>query len=150
MIQTFARLAACSSPPYPPALSTPAGVEREPNSPIWPCVLRERVQRDWSTGRSGCQFANDRPCAGALANGFPARISVRPTLPSWPWSGTSSLQSVGQIWLLAPLSAPAGVERGGGDRGGLKRPNVQHRLNPILKPTAINWNPTPIKKLQTP
>ena len=27
--------------PYPPALSTPAGAEREPNSPIWPTLLTE-------------------------------------------------------------------------------------------------------------
>lgn len=29
------------APPYPPALSTPAGAEREPNSPIWPVLLTE-------------------------------------------------------------------------------------------------------------
>jgi|GEM_PF-2818259 len=30
-------------------------------------------------------------------------------------------QNVGQMWLLAPLSAPAGVERGWGRGGGIQR-----------------------------
>ena len=43
------------------------------------------------------------------------------TLPRWPKPCLASVKALGQIWLLAPLSAPAGVERGGGDRGGLRK-----------------------------
>jgi hypothetical protein len=56
----------------------------------------------------------------------------------------TSVKTRGQIWLLAPLSVPAGVERGGGDRGGMKRQNCQHHRNKT-KP-KLNWNLTPMKR----
>ena len=144
MNNSFATLAACSSPPYPPALSTPAGAEREPNSRMWPCVFTDQVQCVPATRLRVCQSDFGNVGIGSLAGSLPARISQRPTHSSWPKRGTSPLLSVGQIRLLAPLSAPAGVERGGGDRGGIERQNDQLRPSQTQLNTTINWNLTPI------
>ncbi len=156
MKKSFATLAACSSPPYPPALSTPAGAEREPNSHTWPCALTDQVQGLSATRRCWCQADFGNTGTGPLAGNLPARISLYLTQPSWtmqqkrpaqsrwPMRGTSSLQSVGHIRLLAPLSAPTGVERGGGDRGGIERQNDQLRPSQTQLNTTINWNLTPI------
>jgi hypothetical protein len=158
MNKTFAMLAACSSPPYPPALSTPAGAEREPNSRMWPCVFTDQVQCVPATRRRVCQSDFRNIGIGSLADSLRARISLYLTQPSWtmqqkrtaqsrwPMRGTSSLQSVGHIRLLAPLSAPVGVERGGGDRGGIERQNTPRRLTQAQENDKFNWNLTPIKE----
>ena len=163
------------APPYPPALSTPAGVEREPNSPIWPTLFTEalhaagqfvmriatpiasvlqamtlkglmklmgvrtqlflglmgvRTQLFFSAVFSGFSFAASNTTTGSTARTASNCLSACKTL----------VYSVGQIGLLAPLSAPAGVERGGGDRGGIKPQNVKHLPNQ----NAINRVLTPI------
>jgi hypothetical protein len=85
------------SSPTPPNPLAPPGAG-EPNSRIWPTLFIDDVHAV-------------RTVATRRARGFVA---------SGQSVGTSYVQSVGHIRLLAPLSAPAGVERGGGDRGGNK------------------------------
>jgi hypothetical protein len=99
--------------PTPPNPLAPPGAG-QPNSRMWPTHITEDVQ-------------TDQPVVNF--NFFHLGLSVggpKSTLETTDHSaGTSSLQSVGQIRLLAPLSAPAGVERGGGDRGGNKLRGVK-------------------------
>jgi hypothetical protein len=45
---------------------------------------------------------------------------AKPKAPTPATRGTAHLQKQAQMWQLAPLSTPAGVERGGGDRGGIQ------------------------------
>jgi hypothetical protein len=47
----------------------------------------------------------------------------------------TSVKTRGQIWLLAPLSAPAGVERGWG-RGGDYKSSMNHHIQNTLKNIA--------------
>ena len=146
------------APPYPPALSTPAGVEREPNSPIWPTLFTEALH---AAGQFVMRIAT--PIASVLQAmklmgvrtqlffdavllGFPFALrntkngSTARTASNCLSACKTLVYSVGQIGLLAPLSAPAGVERGGGDRGGIKPQNVKHLPNQ----NAINRVLTPI------
>jgi hypothetical protein len=150
MINVFAMLAARSFPPYPPALSTPAGAEREPNSRIWPRVFSEVLHAlGQFVGALGTLQLMGVRTQLFLANVLSELTytastnntgSSTQTSSNCPRACKTSVYSVGHIRLLAPLSAPAGVERGGGDRGGIKRQNFKHRLNQ----TAINRVLTPI------
>jgi hypothetical protein len=106
----------------PPTLSPrpfpPRRAGKGANSHIWPTLLRQDVQRDgqrrtcWHTALAVLTAANS------------AHIQIIPETHQHlkcahgKSAGTDSLQTHGHIRLLAPLSAPAGVERGGGDRGG--------------------------------
>ena len=90
--------------------------------------------------------ASDRVQAGTKRN----VQSIRSGLSSGQTVGTSSLKTRDQIWLLAPLSAPTGVERGGGDRGGME-PEKSHPRRGNPNAIRINSTLTPINlvKLQS-
>jgi hypothetical protein len=123
-------------PTHTPRPLSPRRAKEGANSRIWPCLLSKDVHAVGSV--ASCQVDE-----------FSASQKRSPTtavLASGQAVGTSYLQSVGQIWLLAPLSAPAGVERGGGDRGGIERQESQHhdKQNKIKK--KLNWNLTPTNR----
>lgn len=128
----------------PPPLSRPAGQKRGANSRIWSCALRGRGQRGWLTERSSGAHHVGRNSACALENARPTRALRNSQVPGWLWFGTSCLNSVGQIGLLAPLPAPAGVGRGGGDRGGEERPKDHQSSKQVKQQNQVNWNLTPI------
>ncbi len=148
MNQTFALQAACSSPPYPPALSTPAGAEREPDSRIWPGVLNGRVHGMRTTGRCGCQSARGKLCAGSLASGEPARApagsTTVPLAEAWYVFGHETRPHTA---VSSPFR-PGGGGKGLGDRGGIERQKSQHNPTQIHTKPKFNWNLTPIS--QTP
>jgi len=118
---------ACSAPTHaPPPLSRPAGRKRGANSPIELCPslggsARARV---W-VGQSACRqlsradrsSTSTKPCwnlftVSATSNKF----QNQPV--SYLLSGGFFANGQSSIGLLAPLSTPAGVERGEGDWGG--------------------------------
>ncbi len=157
------------APPYPPALSTPAGAEREPNSRMWPTLFTEVLHavgqfvdavvggrylcnpasqinpREFIGGRLQL-FVNTVLSGCVLAASKTKTIQSTNASPRCPSACKTSVNTSGQIWLLAPLSAPAGVERGGGDRGGIKRQNIQNHPNQ----TAINRYLSQLKETPKP
>jgi hypothetical protein len=126
----FASLTPTLSPrPFPPRRAGKGA-----NSRIWPRLLTEDVQA--VSPVASCQFVK------RLAS--QQRSPTTAVLAGGQTACTSNLQSVGHIRLLAPLSAPAGVERGGGDRGGMKRQNCQRRRNTTK--TKLNGNLAPMTR----
>jgi len=118
---------ACSAPTHaPPPLSRPAGRKRGANSPIELCpslgvnALGETligqstsagpsVCGRWPTPMMPCQRWNTSLFSFSKSNNWPVSHLL---------SGDSFVKGQSSIGLLAPLSTPAGVERGGGDWGG--------------------------------
>ncbi len=108
---------------------------------FWPAVVvnggalacqRQRSLRDLLCTRQGLLVS---PLAGAAASrGVQSRASpLRPrACQSWPARMCATFRSVEALpeashQIQAPLSTPAGVERGGGECGGLqKRQNTNH------------------------
>jgi len=118
---------ACSAPTHtPPPLSRPAGRKRGANSPIELCPslgggARARVWVGQSAcrqlSRAGRSSTSTGPCwnlhiVWVTFNQFQSRPV------NHLHSGDSFANGQSSIGLLAPLSTPAGVERGEGDRGG--------------------------------
>jgi len=165
---TLALPAQWLSPTLSPRPFPPRRAGKGANSRMWPCVFKGRVQRVLLTRRYGCESGFGNLCAGSLTSGLPVLKAVRLPLPSWPTpvlpintlevlatgrsAGTSSLQGVGHIRLLAPLPAPAGVGRGGGDRGGRTHLKAKSRETNQTKKKfdEIGWDLTQIIGGPTP
>jgi hypothetical protein len=129
----------CHFSPTPPNPLAPPGAG-EPNSRVWPTRLTDDVHAvkpvdglvlsfvgAQPSGRKTPVNPIDafdtnllRPEGWAPTDGLVVTGFAKSREATGQTAGTSRLQSVGQIRLLAPLSARAGVERGGGDRGGNK------------------------------
>jgi hypothetical protein len=120
---------------HTPRPLSPRRAKEGANSRIWPCLLdgMYKLTGRWPTAihRRACFLASCRsPASGRMTRWVTTTCTMHfPVRPEgWaptgvagtvgPTAGTSSLCTRGHMRLLAPLSAPPGVERGGGDRGG--------------------------------
>ena len=102
------------------AALSPAGRERGANSPMWPRVQSEHVQLvGYGARLFVARFLTNDGCLPAPLACLqrPRNATAKLSTQGYPDLALSQLQTRGQIGLLAPLSAPAGVERGRG-RGG--------------------------------
>jgi hypothetical protein len=126
---------ACLTPTLSPRPFPPRWAGKGANSPMWPRLFDRTYTPtgQWLTAiiRRACILVICRsPASGRVTRWATATCVMRPPIRPEGWApkgvagtvgqtaGTSFIQSVGHIGLLALLSAPAGVERGGGDRGG--------------------------------
>ncbi len=152
-------------PPSPPTPLHPRRGGKGGQQPYLGVSFYGRRTRPWAGGRAkGCDaifykklpfsaedssgkrshfLINTDGCNPPQHIGLKAQRAEEPKAQRRP-TGSSPLKTRGQIGLLAPLSAPTGVERGWGIGGGLKRQNAQHHPNkPPMNP-LINWSLTPI------
>ena len=116
MTMLLALQAACSSPTHAPRPLSPRRAKEGANRRIWPCFFREDVHVVRSVAGSVTETARPRPFL--KTKGYASQLLKNASCTTGQTAGTSSLRTHGQIRLLAPLSAPAGEERGEGDRGG--------------------------------
>ncbi len=116
----------------PPPLSRPAGRKRGASCGrvfkggkselIFALTSKWQYLMNQSLGSIAKARSNPDSKARSRRVGDQSRVAIAATLRQRTiQKQISHHQSVGQMWLLAPLSAPAGVERGGGDRGGIPR-----------------------------
>jgi hypothetical protein len=137
---------ACLTPTLSPRPFPPSRAGKGANSRIWPTLVWQDVHRHGQ--RRICWYA----ALALLTTADSAHAPIIPKSPPRPkraqakTAGTDPLQTHGQIRLLAPLSAPAGVERGGGDRGGIERQESQHHAKQNKTKTELNWNLAPMSR----
>ena len=106
-------------PLSPPPLSTPAGAERGAEQPYLAACFEGSLTRRRAVG---ADKTTELQLALQQAN--------------CPTACKTSVNSVGQIRLLAPLSAPAGVERGWGRGGGYESLTIRPAQN---KQQGTSW-----------
>jgi hypothetical protein len=135
---------ACLAPTLSPRPFPPRRAGKGANSHIWPTLLTDVLHavRQWA---KSIKRSIDRRFHWLLATVYSGLThtasktnEVQNTSSSahCPSACKTSVKTLGHIRLLAPLSAPAGVERGGGDRGG-KNTTVESRSR--LGKTHRRW-----------